>query len=100
MWFSAFFAGVNRSALRALSRVLKEGKKMKVMKKIGLGLVGAVAATAPVFALAAPPDLSSLTSAIDLSTVITAVLAVAAIIAGVYAAIKGAKTVLGLVKGG
>ncbi|MEC5159120.1 major capsid protein [Janthinobacterium sp. CG_S6] len=72
---------------------------MKVMKKIGLGLVGAVA-TAPMFALAGPPDLSSLTSAIDLSTVITAVLAVAAIIAGVYAAIKGAKTVLGLVKGG
>ena len=72
---------------------------MKVMKKIGLALVVAASAAVPAFA-ATPPDLTPLTSAIDLSTVITAVLAVAVILAGVYAAIKGAKTVLSMVKGG
>ena len=72
---------------------------MKVMKKIGLGLVAA-ASVVSVPVLAGPPDLTPLTSAVDLSTVITAVLAVAVILAGVYAAIKGAKTVLSMVKGG
>ncbi|PLY44074.1 hypothetical protein CSZ94_06930 [Janthinobacterium sp. ROICE36] len=57
-------------------------------------------------ALAAPmvmagptgPDLTPLTSAIDFSTVITAVLAIAGLLATVYLAIKGAKIVLGMLK--
>jgi hypothetical protein len=45
------------------------------------------------------PDFSSLTSSIDLATVITAVMAVAAAMVGVYIAIKGAKIVLRMVRG-
>lgn len=50
-------------------------------------------ATAP-----AGPDLTSLTSSISMGTVITAVLAVAATMVGLYLAIKGAKTVLGMIR--
>lgn len=46
------------------------------------------------------PDLSSLTNMVDFSTVITAVLAIAALLAGVYVSIKGAKTVLSMIRGG
>ncbi|MEN7433762.1 hypothetical protein VA599_23740 [Chromobacterium sp. TRC.1.1.SA] len=67
----------------------------------------ALAVVAPVAALLAPtaakaaaagPDLTPLTSNIDFSTVITAVLAIAGLMAVVYLAIKGAKIVLGMVK--
>jgi hypothetical protein len=44
------------------------------------------------------PDLSSLTSSISMGTVITGVLAVAATMVGLYLAIKGAKTILGMIK--
>ncbi len=50
-------------------------------------------------AFAAGPDLSSLTSSIDFSTVVTAILAVAAAIIVVHIAWKGAKMVLAAVKG-
>lgn len=50
-------------------------------------------------AFAADPDLSSLTSSIDFSTVVTAILAVAASIIVVHIAWKGAKMVLAAVKG-
>ena len=44
-------------------------------------------------------DFSSLTSSIDFSSVATGVLAVAALIAAVYAGIKGAKIILSFLKG-
>jgi hypothetical protein len=53
---------------------------------------------APVFA--AGPDLTTLTTAVDFSTVTTAVLAVAAALIVVYIAWKGAKMVLAAVRGG
>jgi hypothetical protein len=67
-------------------------------KKIGAALV--VAAASPMaFAVdATGPDLTSLTSSISMGTVITAVLAVAATMVGLYLAIKGAKTVLGMIR--
>lgn len=46
------------------------------------------------------PDLTSLTTAVDFSTVTAAVLAVAASLIVVYIAWKGAKLVLNAVKGG
>ena len=52
-----------------------------------------------VAAFAAGPDLTTLTSAIDFGTVTTAVLAVGASIVGVYLAWKGAKILIGAVKG-
>lgn len=50
-------------------------------------------------AFAAGPDLSSLTSSVDVGTTVTAVLAVAASLALLYMAIRGAKTVLGMIRG-
>lgn len=51
-------------------------------------------------AAATGPDLTPLTDAISFSTVITAVLAIAGLLAAVYVAIKGAKTVLTMIRGG
>jgi len=79
---------------------------MNLKKKVLLGV--AVASTAvlaaPVFAQAAPTgassvDFTSLTSSIDFSTVVTGILAVAAIMIGVYVAIKGAKILMSMIKG-
>lgn len=49
---------------------------------------------------AVPVDLTSLTASVDFSTTITAILLVAAALAGVYIAWKAAKMVLGALKGG
>ena len=51
-------------------------------------------------ASAAGPDLTPLTTVVDFSTVITALLAISGLLAGVYVAIRGAKIVLGMIKGG
>lgn len=70
------------------------------LKHAGVALF--VAASAPLAFAADPatgPDLSSLTSSINVGTVVTAVLAVGATMVGLYLAIKGAKVVLGMVKG-
>lgn len=45
------------------------------------------------------PDLTPLTNSVDFGTTITALLAIAGLLAGVYIAIKGAKTVLGMIRG-
>jgi len=66
------------------------------LKKRALALVGA---SASVPALAAGPDMTSLTTAVDFGTVTTAVLAVAAAVIVVYIAWKGAKLVVGAVRG-
>ncbi|TAK93485.1 MAG: hypothetical protein EPO09_12480 [Aquabacterium sp.] len=67
------------------------------MKKLALAAV----AVSPVLSFAATtgPDLTPLTNAIDFSTVITAVLAIGGLLAGVYVAIRGAKTVLSMIRG-
>jgi hypothetical protein len=60
----------------------------------------AVAVTAPaVFAAGEAPDYSSLTSSLDFSTVATGAMAIGAAVIGMYAAIKGVKIVIGMVKG-
>jgi len=51
-------------------------------------------------AMAAGPDLSTVTAAVDFGTVTTAVLGVAAALIVVYIAWKGAKMVIAAVKGG
>ncbi|MBM5573656.1 hypothetical protein [Deefgea sp. CFH1-16] len=72
---------------------------MKLLKKAGLLVIAAV--LAPVtFAAGTGPDLTALTSAVDFGTVITALLAIAGMLAGVYITIKGAKIVIGMIKGG
>ena len=45
------------------------------------------------------PDVVRAAAVVDFGTVITAVLAIAGLLAGVYVAIKGAKIVIGMVRG-
>lgn len=73
-------------------------QKMKALFLVGLAALGLSFASLP--AVAAPPDLTSLTAAVDFSTVTTAVLAVAAALIVVYIAWKGAKMVISAVRGG
>ena len=53
----------------------------------------------PFPAHAEAPDFSQLTSGVDFSSVITAVMAVGVVLMGVYVAIKGARIVLSMVRG-
>ena len=75
--------------------------KMNQLKKVfvrsSLTAMGVVAAEA--HAATAAPDFSTLTSGIDFSTVTTGVLAVAATLITVYVGIKGAKILIGMVRG-
>lgn len=78
--------------------------KLQALKMLALragagAVVGGVALVANAQAAGTAPDFTALTTSIDLSTVITAVLAVAGIMVGVYVAIKGAKIVIGMLKG-
>ncbi|HEJ2274984.1 TPA: hypothetical protein ACR6K7_003990 [Pseudomonas aeruginosa] len=75
---------------------------MKNLKKLFVrgGSAAAVGAALVVSqsASAAGWDYSGLTSGIDFSTIATGVLAVAALLASVYAGIKGARVVLGFLR--
>lgn len=73
---------------------------LKKLQLFVLGLLALVFSLISVPALAVPPDLTSLTSAVDFSTVTTAILAVAAALIVVYIAWKGAKMVIAAVRGG
>jgi len=75
--------------------VKETGSKLAVAAAGGLVALGA---SKP--AMAQPVDLTALTAAVDFSTVITAVLAVAGILLGVYIAIKATKFVINMVKSG
>lgn len=68
-----------------------------MFKKVS-SLVPAIFATIAVPAFADAPDLSSLTGAVDFSTVIAAILGVAAVAVGVHLAWRGAKFVLSAVR--
>lgn len=69
------------------------------MKKLILA-----AATVPLLAVAAnaqeatPPDFSTLTGAVDYSTVITAIMTIAAGLVSVYLAMAGARLVLSMLR--
>lgn len=70
----------------------------KTLVTVG-SVVSLVALSSTAFAAApAAWDYSALTSSIDFSSISTGVLAVAGILAGVYAGIKGAQIVLGFLR--
>jgi len=73
------------------------GNTMK--KKFAAIAISAAAIPAVTFAAGTGPDLTPLTGQVDFTTVITAVLAIAGLLAGVDVAIRGAKTVLSMIKG-
>lgn len=61
--------------------------------------VAAAAALVAIPSWATPPDYTTLTGAIDLSTTSEAILAVAALLMVVYTAWKGAKMIIRMFKG-
>ncbi|KAA0952605.1 hypothetical protein [Pseudomonas sp. ANT_H12B] len=72
-----------------------------MIKKIGKKSVAAVFFTSAISAnafAAGSWDYSTLTSSVDFSTISVGVLAVAALLAAVYAGIKGAKIVLAFLR--
>jgi hypothetical protein len=73
-------------------------KLMNVARKFGRKVAVGSALLLPVSAFAAGPDLSPITGAVDWATVITGILAVAALAAAVYVAIRGAKMLLGMIR--
>jgi hypothetical protein len=73
---------------------------MKKLMKFGAAVAaGVVASTSFAQAATGGPDFSSLTGAISLDTVSTAVMAVGVMIIGVIMAIAGVKTVIRMVRG-
>lgn len=68
------------------------------MKKYLLGLL-VTAMSISGMSFATGPDFTSLTSAVDFTTVIAAILLVAAALAGVDIVIKGAKMILAAIRG-
>ncbi|MGS1062660.1 hypothetical protein [Burkholderia glumae] len=74
-------------------------KKLEQFKKIAAHSIVVGAAAATFEAHAAGTDFSTLTSGIDFSTVTTGILAVAATLITVDVAIKGAKILIGMVRG-
>ncbi|WP_368648910.1 hypothetical protein ABRY95_04750 [Castellaniella ginsengisoli] len=74
-------------------------QRLKSAGSRALVAIGGVAAAPFAMAQATPPDFSTLTASIDFSTVIAGVMSVAAVMVGVYVAIKGAKIVLQMVRG-
>ena len=74
--------------------------KMKNRFAIRSAIAATLIAAASVPALAAGPDLSSMTTAVDFGTVTTAILAVGASLIVVYIAFKGVKMLISAVRGG
>jgi hypothetical protein len=81
----------------SLTSILKmeSSMKQKLFKRLAIIAV----ATGSAAVMAAGPDLSPLTTTVDFGTTVTAVLAIAGLLATVFVAIRGAKTVLGMIKG-
>lgn len=73
---------------------------MKFRYKIFSAVVGVMSSTAA-FAqeVPAPPDFTTLTSGIDVSTITTSIMAVAAVMVGVHLAWKGVQFITRAVKG-
>ncbi len=78
---------------------MKNKLKMLASRGAALAAVGVASVAHVQVAAAAGPDFSTLTSGIDFSTVSTGILAVAATLITVYVAIKGAKILIGMVRG-
>lgn len=79
--------------MKHFNQVRKFGPKPRAL------LLGAVAATLPVLAMATPStDWSPLTNAIDFGTLATGLLAAGAALIGVYIAIKGVRIIVGMVR--
>lgn len=72
---------------------------MQLVKRYGKkGAMVVLASLSSVRVFAAPPDFSTLTTGIDFSTAITAILAAMAALAGVYIVMKGGQLILSAIR--
>jgi hypothetical protein len=74
-------------------------KEIEMKKALFARLSVLTAAATSGVAFAAGPDLSSLTSSVDVGTTVLAVLGVAGSLALLFMAIRGSKTVLSMIRG-
>ncbi len=81
-----------------MQRMTHKVKRALLLKGVYL-LGGTTALFASANAMAVGPDLTALTDAVDFSSVITAILAVAASLMGLYMTWKGAQFVIRAVRG-
>ena len=72
---------------------------MKAVKKASFALTSVLLAILALPALAVAPDYTTLTSSVDFGSVITGILALAAVIMGVYVVVKGVKFLFGMLRG-
>ncbi|MEJ7805143.1 MAG: hypothetical protein WKG03_04395 [Telluria sp.] len=68
-------------------------------KNIQRGLLAVGALVSASGAMAAGPDMTGLTTAVDFGTVTTAIMAIAGLLAVVYVAVKGARIGLAMLRG-
>lgn len=92
------FQNLKNKAVGVFTKTVQAGKALAVSAAAGLAaLLGLSQSPA---ASAAPVDFTALTASVDFSTVVAAILLVAAALMGVYIAWKGAKMIIAAVKGG
>lgn len=74
---------------------------MKALFKLRLFVAGLVASAmgSTAFAETTGPDLTALTSSVSSDSTVTAILAIAGVVAVIYMAIRGAKIVLSMIRG-
>lgn len=74
---------------------------MQFRKPAALSAAGLAAiVSAPAFAQATGPDFTTLTDAVDVSTTITAILSVGALMVGVALVVMGVRKIISMSKGG
>lgn len=74
-------------------------KITNAVKGLFVAAVSVVAVASAGTAAAAGPDFTPITAGVDWASVITGILAVAALAAGVYVAVRGSKMLLGMIRG-
>lgn len=74
-------------------------KCANAVKGLFVAAVSVVAVASTGTAAAAGPDFSIITGAVDWGSVVTGILAVAALAAAVYVAVRGSKMLLGMIRG-
>ncbi|MFM0731099.1 hypothetical protein PQQ52_11475 [Paraburkholderia sediminicola] len=78
---------------------IKSGVR-RVVSAVSLGVAAALVAPVSFAQAAGGPDYTALTTGVDFTSTIAAVLAVAALLVGLWLAVRGAKIVIGMVRGG
>lgn len=77
----------------------KAMKRLMTRAGVAVGAVSSALVAPAAFAATGGPDYTALTTGVDFTSTIAAVLAVAALLVGLFLATRGAKIVIGMVRG-